>query len=229
MPDTRCSFVVTDRRGVVREFAVGVRQVAALADRIEMNPLLRASVDRLPDGMDADGAVLDAAGHAFDRLREVMGSLDDTLGIVKRSVAHREALADATPIIWPADGWLSTGCGYRTDPFTGRPDFHPAVDISTDEGRPVYATATGRVTAASRNGAYGNLVEIEHGFGLTTRYGHLSAFAVSIGDTVLRGDVIGSVGATGRATGHHVHYEVRVHGRTIDPMLLVAPRFAAAD
>ena len=101
-------------------------------------------------------------------------------------------------------------------------DFHPAVDISTQKGRPVYATATGRVFSAGRNGHYGNLVEIDHGFDLTTRYGHLSDFAVVVGDTVQRGEVIGYVGATGRATGYHVHYEVWSAGRSIDPRRLLA-------
>ena len=83
---------------------------------------------------------------------------------------------------------------------------------------------------ASRNGAYGNLVEIDHGFGLTTRYGHLSEFVVTAGDTVVRSDVIGSVGATGRATGHHVHYEVRANGRTINPRrFLIGSRSVATD
>ena len=82
--------------------------------------------------------------------------------------------------------------------------------------------APGRVASASRNGAYGNLVEIDHGFGLTTRYGHLSDFSVTPGDTVLRGEIIGSVGATGRATGAHVHYEVWAGDRTINPMRLLA-------
>ena len=86
----------------------------------------------------------------------------------------------------------------------------------------MYATATGRVFSAGRNGAYGNLVEIDHGFGLITRYGHLSEFAVEIGDTVQRGDIIGSVGATGRATGYHVHYEIWSNGQTVNPMQLLA-------
>ena len=137
--------------------------------------------------------------------------------VVKRGVAYREALASATPVIWPADGWSSGTYGYRTDPFTGERDFHPAVDISSQKGRPVYATATGRIFAAGRNGAYGNLVEIDHGFGLITRYGHLSEFAVAEGDTVQRGDVIGYVGNSGRSTGYHLHYEVHVDGKAVDP------------
>ena len=196
--------------------------VEELATRIGMDPALRASIDRLPDATQTvpgqpDSDELEAAGEMFESLRDLLESLEDALQVMTLGVAHREALADATPTIWPADGWISGGYGYRDDPFTGQRDFHPAIDISTNKGRPVYATATGRVTRASRNGAYGNLVEIDHGFGLTTRYGHLSEFVVTAGDMVVRGDVIGSIGATGRATGHHVHYEVRANGRTINP------------
>ena len=99
--------------------------------------------------------------------------------------------------------------------------FHHAIDISTAEGQPVYATASGLVLSAARNGHYGNLVEIDHGFGLRTRYGHLAGFSVGLGDTVQRGDIIGSVGATGRATGYHVHYEIWSDDRTVNPMRLL--------
>ena len=209
--------------------------VADLAERIDVDPALRASIDRLPDATRnvakrPDWTELAGAGDVLARLHGTLGSVRDMLQAVALGVAHGEALADATPIIWPADGWISAEYGYRSDPFTGQRDFHPAVDISTRKGQPVYATATGRVTVAARTGAYGNLVEIDHGFGLATRYGHLSEFVVAAGDTVLRGDVIGAVGATGRATGHHVHYEVRADGRTINPRrLLLDPRRAAAD
>ena len=209
--------------------------VEDLGERIGMEPDLRASVERLPDAAQAapgrpDSEELDDAGEVLEQLGGLLASLQDALRVLTLGVAHREALADAIPTIWPADGWISAGYGYRDDPFTGQRDFHPAVDISTRKGQPVYATAAGRVTRASRNGAYGNFVEIDHGFGLTTRYGHLSAFVVDRGDRVVRGDVIGSVGATGRATGHHVHYEVRANGRAINPRrLLVDSHAAAAD
>lgn len=213
-----------------------LEKVEDLAERIGMDTGASASLDSLrddamrtvPGQLDSDD--LDDVNAVFDSLRGLLESLQDTLQVVTLGVAHREALAEATPAIWPADGWISAGYGYRDDPFTGQRDFHPAVDISTRKGQPVYATATGRVTRASRNGAYGNLVEIDHGFGLTTRYGHLSEFVVATGDTVVRGDVIGSVGATGRATGHHVHYEVWANGRTVNPRkLLGGPPAIAAD
>ncbi len=200
--------------------------LSSLATRTDIDPHLRTSVDRLPDGTHAaarvsSGEAPEATRQTLGRLHTLLGSLGRTLQGVREGVAYREALVAATPIMWPADGWISAGYGYRADPFTGERDFHPAVDISSRKGHPVYATATGRVISASRNGAYGNLVEIDHGFGLVTRYGHLNDFAVDVGATVLRGDVIGSVGATGRATGYHVHYEVWASGQTINPMRLL--------
>lgn len=200
--------------------------LADLAQRTYSDPHLGESVDFLLEGANpapdlSTRDTLDATGDTLDRLHVLLGSVNGLLDGVRQGVAFREAAADATPLIWPADGWISAGYGYRSDPFTGQREFHPAVDISTREGAPVYATGTGRVISAAHNGGYGNLVEIDHGFGLLTRYGHLSEFSVAAGDTVVRGDVIGRVGNTGRATGHHVHYEVWVSGRTLNPRKLL--------
>jgi len=126
--------------------------------------------------------------------------------------------------MWPAAGWLSSTYGQRPDPFTGRPDFHPGIDVSADKGTPIYATADGTVSSASYSGAYGNLVVLGHGFGISTRYGHMSRFAVKAGDRVQRGDVIGYVGSTGRANGPHVHYEVWLNGRMMNPLRLLTQR-----
>lgn len=209
--------------------------LSELAQRTASDPDLSDSIDLLLENTSgsadlSDQDTLDVANETLDRLQGLLGSIDGTLQGVRHGVAFREAAADATPIIWPADGWISAGYGYRSDPFNGQRNFHPAVDISTRKGAPVYATGTGRVVSASRNGGYGNLVEIDHGFGLLTRYGHLSEFTVEVGATVVRGDVIGRVGNTGRATGHHVHYEVWVGGRTLNPRkLLLDSRTVAAN
>lgn len=198
--------------------------VTDIASRLEVSAVRSASIDHLPEtvrtatlGSDVPTIAPDAT---FNLLAELLATLGQRLQVVRHGVALREALVDATPNMWPADGWLSASYGYREDPFTGERDFHPAVDISTRRGQPVYATATGRIASAGRSGNYGNLIEIAHGFGLSTRYGHLSDYAVNTGDTVMRGDVIGYVGATGRATGYHVHYEVWVNGRTLNPLRL---------
>ena len=160
----------------------------------------------------------------FGLLTDLLGTLDHRIRLLQYDVARREAVAGALPTLWPADGWVSGGYGYRRDPFTGDREFHAAVDISTRTGEPVYATAHGRVISAGRSGNYGNLIEIDHGFGIRTRYGHLSEFAVLPASTVRRGDLIGYVGATGRATGSHVHYEVLANGRHVNPLRLLVDR-----
>jgi murein DD-endopeptidase MepM/ murein hydrolase activator NlpD len=111
--------------------------------------------------------------------------------------------------------------GGRPDPFTGEPGFHQGLDISTERGHAVYATADGTVESASYSGDYGNLVVLQHDFGLSTRYGHLSKFNVVPGATIKRGDIIGYVGSTGRSTGAHLHYEILVNGKLINPLQLL--------
>jgi murein DD-endopeptidase MepM/ murein hydrolase activator NlpD len=157
----------------------------------------------------------------FGLLRTLLEGLESRLSIVQRNVERRNALANATPSIWPAHGWLSSTMGRRTDPMTGGADYHPGLDIAGERGQAVYATADGVVTHAGRQGAYGNLIVIDHGFGLETRYGHLSGFQVGQGDRVQRGDQIGRLGATGRATGTHLHYEVLANGRLLNPLRLL--------
>jgi murein DD-endopeptidase MepM/ murein hydrolase activator NlpD len=119
------------------------------------------------------------------------------------------------PVIGEVD--MSSPFGMRVDPFLGRPAIHTGIDLRGDIGEPVRATATGHVSIAGREGGYGNMVEINHGNGLATRYGHLSAIDVKIGQLVRIGEVIGRIGSTGRSTGPHLHYETRVNGEAVDP------------
>ena len=160
----------------------------------------------------------------FSALRGLLQGLENRLRYVRRDVERQEALAAATPSIWPAHGWLTGAFGGRSDPFTGEAGFHQGLDISTEKGKPVYATADGTVESAAYNGDYGKLVVLTHGFGLTTRYGHLSAFNVKPGDKVKRNDVIGFVGSTGRSTGAHLHYEILANGKLINPLQLLTQR-----
>jgi murein DD-endopeptidase MepM/ murein hydrolase activator NlpD len=154
-------------------------------------------------------------------LRELLEGLENRLRSVQTDVDKRNALAAATPSIWPAQGWLTSTMGPRVDPLTGDTDYHNGLDIAGDKGQPVYATATGLVTQAEYSGAYGNLIVIDHGFGIETRYGHLAAFSVHNGDHVKRGEMIGRLGATGRTTGAHLHYEVMANGRLLNPLQLL--------
>ena len=210
-----------------------------LGAKAALDPSVQNSMDKLPaviksramGGPTANTALalvtpgLSSPENTFGLLKDLLTGLEDRLQSVRTDVDKRNQLAAATPSIWPTHGWLSSTAGNRTDPFTGEKDFHPGLDISADKGDAVYATADGTVVNASAAGNYGNLVILDHGFGLETRYGHLSAFKVKQGQAVKRGDLIGLVGATGRATGAHLHYEVRANGRILNPLqLLLTPR-----
>lgn len=144
-------------------------------------------------------------------------SLQNELGKLQEYYKDRGILMAATPSLMPVHGYPSDYFGYRADPFTGKRDFHPGIDLSAPKGNKVVATADGVVLVAGRMVGLGNAVKIQHRFGIVTRYGHLSRVAVKKGQQVQKGDVIGFVGSTGRATGSHVHYEVRLNGRPLDP------------
>ncbi|MCL4811002.1 MAG: M23 family metallopeptidase [Vicinamibacteraceae bacterium] len=159
--------------------------------------------------------------NTFGVLRELLGSLETKIAGVQNDVARLEALAAATPSIWPAVGWLTGTFGSRSDPFTREADYHTGLDISGNKGEKVVVTANGTVRSAGWAGDYGNMVVVDHEFGLVTRYAHLSKVLVKQGAAVRRGDVLGEVGSTGRATGPHLHYEVWAHGRPLNPLSLL--------
>ena len=210
------------------------KAIDALGVQAALDPDASRAMDHLPPVVKsrAMGGAIGAAAApglgsmvadtTFGALRDILGAIENRLDLVRNGVERRQALAAATPSIWPVIGWLSSPFGNRRDPFTGGPDFHPGLDISADYGEPVHATADGIVAVAAQSGNYGNLVEVDHGFGITTRYGHLSRFAVISGQTVHRDDVIGYVGSTGRSTSAHLHYEILLNGKLTNPMKLLA-------
>jgi len=209
-----------------------------LGTRSHLDPAAAKAMEKLPAGLKTPAVGGGKAGAAipptalfassfsspedtFGMLRDLLNGLERHLSTVKNDVERRAALASATPSIWPTRGWLSARYGMRSDPFTSQPDFHPGLDISADKGTPVYATADGTVDLAAWAGEYGNLIVVKHGFGIATRYGHLSKFLVKPGQKVRRGQLIAYVGATGRATGSHLHYEVTINGRLLNPLQLL--------
>jgi murein DD-endopeptidase MepM/ murein hydrolase activator NlpD len=208
-----------------------------LGGKAALDPSVQTAMDKLPaivknramGGATAAALAsmtpgLSSPEDTFGLLRELLRGLESRLRLVRSDVDRRNALAAATPSIWPAHGWLSSTTGGRSDPFTGERDFHPGLDISADRGAPVYATADGTVTLASYSGAYGNLIVVDHGYGIESRYGHLSAYRVQRGQRLTRGDLIGLVGSSGRATGPHLHYEVRVNGQILNPLRFLTTR-----
>lgn len=123
----------------------------------------------------------------------------------------------STPSIWPAKGWVTSTYGGRISPFTGRPQHHAGMDIANRVGTPVSASAAGVVVKAGRDSNLGNMVEISHGYGIKTIYGHLDKIFVKAGQRVKRGDKIAAMGNTGRSTGPHLHYSVAVNGVAVNP------------
>jgi murein DD-endopeptidase MepM/ murein hydrolase activator NlpD len=127
-------------------------------------------------------------------------------------------LLAATPSIRPVKGWITSRFGRRESPFTGRREFHHGLDMATHAGTPIVAPADGLVTFAGPKGLMGNMITIEHGFGMVTRYGHIQKLLKKKGERVKRGETIALVGNTGRSTGPHLHYEVRLNGAAVNPM-----------
>lgn len=141
---------------------------------------------------------------------------DDFDNLLGKLEAQKNILAH-TPAIRPVKGWITSRFGYRQSPFTGRREFHKGLDIANRKGSPIVATANGVVSFIGKKGLLGNLVIIDHGHGIVTRYAHLDKINAKQGERVQRGDVIAFMGNTGRSTGPHLHYEVRLNGVPINP------------
>jgi murein DD-endopeptidase MepM/ murein hydrolase activator NlpD len=144
-------------------------------------------------------------------------SVGISLGLTKNSTTADWARANAAPNLWPVEGQITGSFGERIDPFNGEGAFHSGVDISANVGSSVIAPADGVVTFADFLGGYGRAIMVDHGHGITTRYGHLSSFAVAAGQYIHRGDTLGYVGLSGRSTGPHLHYEVRINDAPVNP------------
>lgn len=197
-------------------------------DIVMFNYRLFTSNDTAPQG----GGQFNTLTNGFELLGQIQEDLYmisamipsteaflQALGIT--AVAHT-AVVNATPFGWPlkdgGEGYISSGFGFRKDPMTGERVFHEGLDIGTWYGTPVTATADGTVVFAGWQADYGRLIIVDHGYGYQTRYGHNSKIAVKPGDTIKRGTIIGYTGNSGRSTGPHLHYEVRVNGIPRDPV-----------
>lgn len=161
--------------------------------------------------------VLERVAVNLSFLQSVVPEKAETLEMLRGEVDEYLRRLAATPSIWPTRGRVTSGFGMRRDPFGRGSKFHHGIDIAGAYGTPVYATASGQVINASYRGGFGNLVIIRHGYGFETYYAHLSGFAVSTGQWVKRGQVIGYMGRSGTATGPHLHYEVHVNGVAVNP------------
>jgi murein DD-endopeptidase MepM/ murein hydrolase activator NlpD len=158
-------------------------------------------------------------------IAQTLQGLDQTVGTLSVKSTRLEAyfrdqkeLLAATPSIWPLRGYLSASFGNRPDPFTGLRDFHPGIDVSVPRGTPVHAPADGVVVSRGVKNGYGNILVIDHGYGVVTRYGHLDGFNVKPGQRVKRGEIVAFSGNTGRSTAPHLHYEVWVNDQMRNPI-----------
>jgi len=149
-----------------------------------------------------------------------------SLGLTRNVTTADWLRANSAPNLWPVEGPITGSFGERIDPFNGEGAFHSGVDISATYGQPVIAPADGVVVAADFMGGYGRAILLDHGHGISTRFGHLASFAVVPGQTVRRGDTIGYVGLSGRSTGPHLHYEVRINDTPVNPYKYLRLTFA---
>ena len=160
-------------------------------------------------------ASLQARALHLARLAE---SRQESLGGLVDGLRGKSRRLASTPSIWPTKGWVTSGYGQRTSPFTGRRQFHSGIDVASRSGMPVVAPARGRVVFAGKKGPLGRTLILDHGYGVRTTYGHNGKLHVKRGQEVERGEKIAVVGNTGRSTGPHLHYAVQVDGRRVNPM-----------
>jgi murein DD-endopeptidase MepM/ murein hydrolase activator NlpD len=169
--------------------------------------------------MNSGGPVLDLQLTKEELDEAESGTVQDQIRAIA-SVSNPSFL----PTMWAKLGKINNEFGFRRNPFGGRNyEFHAGMDIDGERGDSVMAPANGTIIKAGWQGGYGNMIEIDHGNGLTTRYGHLSKIEIQVGDPVSRGQLIGLVGSTGRSTGPHLHYELRLNDKSINPRLLLPP------
>jgi murein DD-endopeptidase MepM/ murein hydrolase activator NlpD len=161
---------------------------------------------------------LDRLDLSIDQLDARLADLDVQLAAVDFLMEKKREENAARPHAWPSEhGWLSSNYGYRADPFTGEKARHNGVDIANRFGAPVLAASRGIVTFAGKMRDFGHMVEVDHGYGYITRYGHMSSISVHVGDEVADSQLLGRIGSSGRSTGPHLHYEVHRFGRHLNP------------
>ena len=187
-------------------------------------PNFETGLNKSESGNRGGPLVLNAPITEFDlqqKIAETMAKIDadsDHLSDIEAKLLQQSVLKDMLPNSSPINAaFNSSSYGWRIDPFNGNKAFHEGLDFSAEIGTPIYAAAGGIVTAAERTPDYGNIVKIDHGSGLETRYAHASKLMVKVGQRVEKGQVVALVGSTGRSTGAHLHYEIRLNGNALDP------------
>jgi murein DD-endopeptidase MepM/ murein hydrolase activator NlpD len=216
-----------------------VAHISATLDRVErFDAKLRTAVTQLQDpernlaigpvgNPESDSAIPGPAPAAEGKLSALPGRIasleseasrqEQSLRELQEYFDDQRSLLASTPSLWPTRGWVTSDFGTRMDPYSAERKMHQGIDIATPLGQPIYSPSDGTVVFAGTEGAYGKVLVVDHGYGVKTRYAHLSEIQVRLGDRIARGDKIGKVGNTGRSTGPHLHYEVRVNGIPDNP------------
>jgi len=208
----------------LKEFDKKIRIIANLERGQETTPSMGMGGpspsdirDKLKKEKD-DAGLVQQMKSDVERLQSEAMSREDSLSELEKLLRVKREMLAHTPSIWPLQGWVTSGFGYRTNPFTGLTQMHEGLDISNRVGTPIIAPANGIISDVGSDIALGKVVVIFHGFGMITRYGHLHKVFVKVGQRVKRGDKIAEVGMTGKTTGPHLHYEVKINGIPVSPM-----------
>ena len=206
---------------VAKERDIQVASLGSLASEVSSLYGLKATPILTPSTDDVqDAEVTSSLDRLYTLKTTALSGAATTgisLGLTKNATPADWMRANAAPNLWPVEGPITGSFGERTDPFNGEGAFHSGVDISATLGQPIIAPADGVVTFADFQGGYGKAIVLDHGHEITTRYGHLASFAVAVGQYVHRGETIGYVGLSGRSTGPHLHYEVRIGDTPVNP------------
>jgi len=213
------------------DFEKKIRIIANLENTNESDNIFGVG-GSIPDDLDAQlpltekhNSLMRDMHEQIEQLSRASGSQQEEFESLLRSLEDQQNLLASTPAIRPISrgvrSWVTSKFGYRKSPFTGKREFHRAYDIASRKGTPILATADGVVTHAGWQSGFGRLVIIKHAFGIETRYAHTSRIRVTKGQRVSRGDHIADMGSTGRSTGTHLHYEVRVNGKPVNPMIYI--------
>ena len=206
---------------VAQERDIQVASLGSLASEVSSlyglknDPILMPTTDKVQDAQVSSS--MDRLYTLKDTALSGAATTGISLGLTRNVTPADWLRANSAPSLWPVEGPVTGSFGERTDPFNGEGAFHSGVDISASVGQPVIAPADGIVVFADFMGGYGRAIVLDHGHGVSTRYGHLANFAVASGQYVHRGDTIGFVGLSGRSTGPHLHYEVRINDTPVNP------------
>lgn len=207
----------------VERFDQKLRAITLLSDPqrnlamgpVEAQPLIASGDNQFVRTRGADSP--QAVAQKLEKLSAEAARQEQSLQELQSYFQDQKSLLGSVPSIWPVKGWVTSDFGSRLDPYTSERVMHSGLDIAGPHGKEIVSPAEGTVVFAGLEGGYGNVVVIDHGYGIKTRYGHLASINTKAGERVKRGDLIAAMGNTGRSTGPHLHYEVRVNGVAQNP------------